>query len=177
MTANPACLFLDDNGLGGELPTEICALSENLEKIDVSGNDLEGQIPVCLIDFVSLSEVDMSGNKLGGKLPTGLLAISTMEIIDFSVNQIGGDIANLFSSGGDATGLTTVLLQDNLLTGAFPIEVEGYPALSEFRVHNNTITGAVSDTTCSLQDGTFLATLSADCASGEVTCSCCSECV
>lgn len=158
----------------GELPVEICALSENLEKINVSGNNLEGQIPRCLRDFDKLEEVRMSNNNFGGWIPTYLLSIPTLTTVDFSGNQIGGTATNLFLFGGAATGLSTVLLQDNLLEGDFPYEVEGYPNLSEFRLEGNNVTGEVSTSTCSLQGTTFLATLSADCE--EVTCDCCTEC-
>jgi hypothetical protein len=180
LISKPACLFIfflsiGDNSLEGELPVEICALSENLEKINVSGNNLEGQIPRCLKDFVKLEEIQMSNNTFGGWIPTYLLSISTLTTVDLSGNQIGGNAVNLFLfGGGAATGLTSVLLQDNLLKGGFPEEVEGYPNLSEFRFEGNVITGEVSDNTCSLQGTTFLATLSADCE--EVTCDCCTEC-
>jgi hypothetical protein len=160
--------------LEGKFPVEICALSENLERIDVSGNNLEGEIPRCLKDFVKLEEIQMSNNKFGGWLPTYLLSISTLKTVDFSGNQIGGHAFNLFLFGGVATGLTTVLLQDNLLRGSFPEEVEGYPNLSEFRLEGNEIIGEVSSSTCSLQGTTFLATLSADCE--EIACDCCTEC-
>lgn len=167
-------IALSDNGLKGELPDEICALSENLATIDVSGNNLEGQIPRCLRDFDKLEGIQMSNNTFGGWIPTYLLSIPTMKTVDLSGNQIGGKAANLFLFGGAATGLTNVLLQNNLLDGDFPVEVEGYPNLSELRLEGNVVTGEVSNSTCSLQGTTFLATLSADCQ--EVTCDCCTEC-
>jgi Leucine-rich repeat (LRR) protein len=162
------------NGLKGELPVEICALSENLVTIDVSGNNLEGQIPRCLRDFDKLEGIQMSNNTFGGWIPTYLLSIPTLKTVDLSGNQISGKAANLFLFGGAATGLTNALLQNNLLDGDFPVEVEGYPNLSELRLEGNVVTGEVSNSTCSLQGTTFLATLSADCQ--EVTCDCCTEC-
>ena len=86
---------LDNNGLAGPLPSEICALAPNLESIDMSGNALTGNIPACLKDFDKLTEVILSNNQFSGEIPTGLLGIASMTVIDLSRERPRGHRRNV----------------------------------------------------------------------------------
>jgi len=165
-------LFTGSNGLAGELPSEICALFQNIETIDMSGNSLEGSIPSCLKDFVKLTDLNLSDNQLSGELPTGLLGISTMTLIDFSQNQLEGNVTNLFGDDAAATNLDSVLLNNNVLTGDFPSTVLSFGGMSTLQLHGNKMTGQVPATICEMQIiDAFLTRLTVDCL--EVSCQCC----
>lgn len=173
--ANYSFYISGNNGLAGPVPSEICAMAENLESIDVSSNALKGAIPSCLKDFVKLTNLNFSDNNFSGELPTGLLGIFTVSVIDFSQNQLEGNVTSLFGDDTAATNLNTVRLNNNLLTGDFPPSVSSFGGLSTLLLHGNKMSGEVPATVCEMQGlNTFLTTLTADCL--EISCKCCTTC-
>ncbi|KAI4970652.1 hypothetical protein ZWY2020_001566 [Hordeum vulgare] len=63
-------LNLSSNSLTGEIPQEICNLT-NLQMLDLSNNQLTGTIPSALNGLHFLSRFDVSNNKLEGEVPSG----------------------------------------------------------------------------------------------------------
>mmetsp|Transcript_53 Transcript_53/g.102 ORF Transcript_53/g.102 Transcript_53/m.102 type:complete len:406 (-) Transcript_53:1487-2704(-) len=167
---------LDNNGLAGSLPSEICALAPNLESLDMRGNALVGDIPACLKDFDKLAQVFLNNNQFSGEIPTGVLGIASMTVIDLSQNDLEGPVSYLFGDDTAATGLRTVSLNDNRLTGDFPTEALLFPNLSTLRLHGLNMKGEVPESVCDAQQqsSTFLTTLTADCV--ELFCTCCTAC-
>ena len=64
-------LWLNENGLDGQLPPDIGLLAR-LEWLDFSSNDLAGPIPAELGFLGHLSYLDLSGNQLRGEIPAEL---------------------------------------------------------------------------------------------------------
>ncbi|XP_048127223.1 receptor-like protein 6 [Rhodamnia argentea] len=100
---------LSNNNFQGFIPESICK-GEYLEVLDLSHNNLTGNIPECLmmeslkvlnlrnnaldgsiINFPGtwgLKTLDLSGNRLQGKFPKSLANCTTLEVLDIGNNQI-----------------------------------------------------------------------------------------
>lgn len=98
-----------------------------------------------------------------------------MTLIDFSQNQLVGNVNDFFGDDTAATGLTTILLDDNALTGEFPTAALSFPELGTLQLHRNSMAGLVPDTICDVQGiDPFLTTFTADCL--VLWCECCTTC-
>ena len=60
--------MLSNNRLGGSLSCEMVGAS--LAELDITGNQVAGSIPACVVNSPAMREVYLSGNKLSGALPT-----------------------------------------------------------------------------------------------------------
>ena len=129
-------LHLQGNQLTGRIPN-LDAL-DYLEKLDLSNNQISGRIPDSLGTLdrggtgansgAALKELRLNNNQLTGPIPDELGDLTgtdgdddpiSLEVLDLSNNQLDGAIpANLEK----LTGLKTLQLKDNQLTGGIPDE-------------------------------------------------------
>ena len=65
---------LSGNQLSGEIPTEFGDFTD-LERLDLSGNQLSGEIPPELGDLTKLTRLSLSGNQFKGCIPGGLNSV------------------------------------------------------------------------------------------------------
>ncbi|XP_039173444.1 receptor-like protein 7 [Eucalyptus grandis] len=109
-TLSGAVFFsLSRNYIQGFIPKSICK-ADYLEVLDLSHNNLRGNIPDCLVmeslkildlrnnaldgsiinfpETCGLKTLDLSRNLLGGKFPTSLANCTTLEVLDVGTNQI-----------------------------------------------------------------------------------------
>ena len=82
---------LSRNNLLGEIPKEITDLLE-LVSLNLSRNNLTGLIPTTIGQLKSLEILDLSQNELFGEIPTSLSEISLLSVLDFSNNNLSGKI-------------------------------------------------------------------------------------
>nr|XP_011463260.1 PREDICTED: receptor-like protein 12 [Fragaria vesca subsp. vesca] len=75
--------------------------SSNLElvkSIDLSSNNLEGEIPDEICSLIALSTLNLSWNHLHGNIPSNIGKLSSLETLDLSNNHLFGDIPQSLSS-------------------------------------------------------------------------------
>ncbi|KAG5608797.1 hypothetical protein H5410_020078 [Solanum commersonii] len=139
-------LLLANNQLEGEIPRHITNAT-NLELLELSDNLLTGTIPYDLGNLRELQElflhhnqltklgffdslvkcrmlryVQVGSNPLNDVLPSSIGNLSsTVEYFHIGDAQINGFIP---TSTGNMSGLTTLVFQDNNLTGNIPREIE-----------------------------------------------------
>jgi len=80
---------------------------------------------------------------------------------------------------GYLSALTTLHLDGNELTGTLPDTLGNLSHLSSLRISENFLSGIVPDSVCKLKDDGALREIESSCGggSGEIECSCCSECI
>ncbi|KEH25794.1 receptor-like protein [Medicago truncatula] len=82
---------LSRNNLTGEIPKKIGYLV-GLVSLNLSRNNLSGKIPSEIGNLVSLDFLDLSRNLFFGKIPSTLSNIDRLEILDLSNNSLSGRI-------------------------------------------------------------------------------------
>jgi len=82
---------LSNNNLTGEIPREITNLNE-LRFFNLSHNQLSGHIPRSIGNMGSLLSIDFSRNQLSGKIPSTISILSFLSMLDLSYNHLKGKI-------------------------------------------------------------------------------------
>ncbi|KAK4571374.1 hypothetical protein RGQ29_029974 [Quercus rubra] len=94
---------LSSNNLTGNLPTEITSLLE-LVVLNVSKNNLFGEIPQTIGQLKQLESFDMSWNQFSGVIPSSMSELQFLSYLDLSFNNLFGKIpAGTQLQGFDAT--------------------------------------------------------------------------
>ncbi|GLT86496.1 hypothetical protein SLE2022_046340 [Rubroshorea leprosula] len=85
--------------------------------IDLSSNNLEGDIPEEIVKLSALGTLNLSQNQLTGNIPKKIGALQLLETLDLSVNHLSGLIPESMSS---MTSLSHLNLSYNDLSGPIP---------------------------------------------------------
>ncbi|XP_062079902.1 receptor-like protein EIX2 [Humulus lupulus] len=82
---------LSSNQLTGQIPEELTHLVE-LIQLNLSWNNLHGAIPKEVGKLSNLQSLDLSNNKLSGEIPSSLATISFLSYLKLSNNRLSGKI-------------------------------------------------------------------------------------
>ncbi|CAN1189704.1 Receptor-like protein 6 [Linum perenne] len=119
-------LDLSNNNLGGNIPPSLFSLP-NLDVLALSSNQLEGQLEVFHNSSSELRQIDLSHNKLQGHLPMSIFNTRTLEYLSVAFNNFSGRI-NLL----DITNIGKLLYLLDLSENQFQVEVSGEHTLSSY---------------------------------------------
>ncbi|KAH6788413.1 hypothetical protein C2S51_003419 [Perilla frutescens var. frutescens] len=84
-------LDLSMNNLSGDIPKELMSLVE-LRSLNLSGNHLTGSIPESIGDMKQLESLDLSKNSLSDQIPNGFTLLSSLNHLNLSFNKLTGRI-------------------------------------------------------------------------------------
>ncbi|CAH8334646.1 unnamed protein product [Eruca vesicaria subsp. sativa] len=84
-------LDLSENELSGEIPAEFGELME-LRAFNLSHNNLSGAIPESFSGMKNVESLDISFNRLQGRIPQELTQLSTLSVFKVSYNNLSGAI-------------------------------------------------------------------------------------
>ncbi|KAF8097591.1 hypothetical protein N665_0285s0022 [Sinapis alba] len=84
-------LDLSENELSGEIPAEFGELME-LRAFNLSHNNLSGAIPESFSGMKNVESLDISFNRLQGQIPPQLAQLSTLSVFKVSYNNLSGAI-------------------------------------------------------------------------------------
>ncbi|KAL5998695.1 hypothetical protein ACLOJK_009640 [Asimina triloba] len=84
-------LDLSSNDLQGEIPKELSLLA-GLQGLNLSGNHLTAQIPGNIQCLKQLQSLDLSKNQLSGSIPQGLSLLNFLSSLNLSYNNLSGRI-------------------------------------------------------------------------------------
>nr|TKV99625.1 hypothetical protein SEVIR_8G056466v2 [Setaria viridis] len=82
---------LSCNNLTGQIPQGISALVA-LKSLNVSWNHLSGRIPNNIGDLKALESLDLSHNELSGEIPSSISALTSLASFNLSYNNLSGRI-------------------------------------------------------------------------------------
>ncbi|OEL22198.1 putative LRR receptor-like serine/threonine-protein kinase [Dichanthelium oligosanthes] len=144
---------LTNNQLRGTIPLQICAAMENLAYLYLDGNGLSGQIPGSLAELPSIQDLSLKNNRLSGHIPSSLGNLTGLSYLDISNNKLSGPIPSSF---GNLTSLSELDLSDNMLSGSIPSSLGKLASLSGLDLSDNTLSGAIPSSLGQLSSLSFL---------------------
>ncbi len=109
-------------------------------ELDLSSNDLSGNIPSELGDLNNLERLHLHGNQLSGSIPAELGNLNNLTTLFLYDNQLSGSIP---AELGNLSNLTELWLSTNDLTGSIPMELGNLSNLTELRLGSNDLTGSI----------------------------------
>lgn len=130
-------LDLSSNNLVGNIPAELGNLSQLIE-LGLHNNSLSGNIPAALGNLTAMLRIYLFDNQLSGNIPDELGDLTELRYLRMSNNQLTGNIPTEL---GNLSKLTHLLLYDNDLTGSIPNTLTGLSDLIFLRVYNNQLSG------------------------------------
>jgi LRR receptor-like serine/threonine-protein kinase FLS2 len=104
---------LSQNQIAGNIPSIIGAF-ESLNYLNLSKNSFQGEIPQSFGDLKGLDILDLSYNDLFGVIPKALEALSHLKYLNVSLNKLSGEIP---SSGPFANFTAKSFLGNKALCG------------------------------------------------------------
>ncbi|KAL2541848.1 Leucine-rich repeat protein kinase family protein [Abeliophyllum distichum] len=150
-------LLFSDNRLSGNVDNAFASSLESsrhkLVILDVSKNQLSGEIPSSTGGFSRLHLLNMSKNSFAGSIPASIGQLKIAYILDLSGNQLNGSIP--LEIGG-ATSLKELRLEKNSVGGNIPTSIGNCSSLVSLSLAHNEITGPVP---ASLAKLTYLETV------------------
>ncbi len=130
---------LTNNELTGEIPVELSNLS-SLTSLQLENNELTGAIPVELGTLSSLSSLFLGNNQLTGSIPLELGNLLSLEYLSLNNNGLTGSIPTEL---GNLSLLSNLLINNNELTGAIPPELGDLSSLSSLFLNENRLEGPI----------------------------------
>lgn len=133
--------------LSGKLQGWVLQNLELLQVVDVSNNNLTGEIPQQFP--LNITEITMNNNMFTGNLPQ-LDQLSSVEIINLSNNQVDGNINPQIFTG--LVKVVTLDLSFNQLQGPLPDTIKNMGALQTLNLQNNQLSGQLPATLSELNN-------------------------
>ncbi len=158
-------LFLQNNALAQPLPRGIWGATSkllaekgggasltttglrSLKRLNISNNQISGEIPTEIVGTTTLQELIMANNQLRGSLPSTLGALTNLRELDVSQNTLTGQIP---VSVRDLRQMERLIVSKNTLSGAIPAEVGQMLNVRDLALDSNAFAGAVPDALASL---------------------------
>ncbi|XP_061376148.1 receptor-like protein EIX2 isoform X1 [Gastrolobium bilobum] len=119
-TANLATLDLSNNQIKGQLP-DCWKYVNSLLFLDLSNNKLSGRIPPSMGTLVNLEVLVLRNNSLMGELPSTLKNCSNLIMLDVGENLLSGPIPSWI--GENMQQLIILSIRGNGLSGNLPIHL------------------------------------------------------
>uniref|UniRef100_A0A2N9ENQ0 non-specific serine/threonine protein kinase n=1 Tax=Fagus sylvatica TaxID=28930 RepID=A0A2N9ENQ0_FAGSY len=132
-------LDLSSNNLLGEIPPQIGLLT-NLEFLRLSENRLNGSIPPEVGRLKSLNLLSLHANDLHGCIPYSVGALSNLIVLHLYNNQLSGTIPKEL---GNLKSITNLQLSRNQLTGIVPVSLGNLSHLELLFLRDNQLSGPI----------------------------------
>ncbi|XP_028788029.1 receptor-like protein EIX2 [Neltuma alba] len=145
-TFNPHELDLRGNSLGRSIPDGFGNVIKSLEVLDLSSNNLQGEVPTPLGNICTLKSLSLAYNNFSGDLPRFISNISwcnrhSLQSLDLSTNRLTGILPNLSSF----SLLQDLDLTNNQLEGKIPESIGLMSQLESLRLGANNFSGVITE--------------------------------
>ncbi|QCD94587.1 LRR receptor-like serine/threonine-protein kinase FLS2 [Vigna unguiculata] len=117
---NLATLDLSDNQIKGQLP-DCWKYVHRLLFLDLSNNQLSGKIPISMGTLVKLEALVLRNNSLMGELPSSLKNCNNLIMLDVSENMLSGPIPSWV--GESMQQLIILIMRGNHFSGSLPLHL------------------------------------------------------
>jgi len=118
--ANLATLDLSYNQIKGQLP-DCWKYVNRLLFLDLSSNQLSGEIPISMGTLLKLEALVLANNSLMGELPSSLKNCNNLIMLDVSENMLSGPIPSWV--GQSMQQLIILIMRRNHISGNLPLHL------------------------------------------------------
>ncbi len=132
-------LDLSQNQLSGQIPSAIGQLT-GLTNLDLFGNQLTGGIPATIGDLDKVTRLSLWANQLSGSIPAELGDMESLEWVALGINELTGAIPPEL---GNLTTLTHMDFTLNQLSGPIPAELGNLPDVVWIGLWSNQLSGPI----------------------------------
>ena len=150
LSSNVIVLNMANNSFSGPISQFLCQklnITSQLEALDLSNNDLSGQLPHCWKSWPSLSHLNLGNNNLSGKIPNSIRSLISLKALHLRNNGFSGSIP---SSLRNYTSLGLLDLSDNQLLGNIPNWIGELTSLNVLCLRSNKLIGEIPLQICQL---------------------------
>ena len=133
-------MYLDfsNASISGSIPSWFWEISSNLSLLNVSFNQLSGQLPNPL-NVAPFADVDLSSNLFEGPIP---LPVVEIELLDLSNNMFSGPIPR--NIGASMPNLIFLSLSSNEIIGDIPASMGDINLIEVIDLSGNNLTGNIT---------------------------------
>ncbi|KAK7380450.1 hypothetical protein VNO78_32961 [Psophocarpus tetragonolobus] len=120
----------------------------NLAILDLSKNQIKGQLPDCWKSVDSLLILDLSHNNLSGKIPMSMSTLVNLKVLVLKNNNLMGELASL----KNCSNLIMLDVAENMLSGPIPSWIgESMQQLIILNMRRNYFSGNLPNHLCHLK--------------------------
>ncbi|KAL6348695.1 hypothetical protein AAG906_019429 [Vitis piasezkii] len=150
LSPNVTVLNMANNSFSGPISHFLCQKlngRSKLEALDLSNNDLCGELPLCWKSLQSLTHVNLGNNNFSGKIPDSIGSLFSLKALHLKNNGLSGSIP---SSLRDCTSLGLLDLSGNKLLGNVPNWIGKLAALKVLCLRSNKFIAEIPSQICQL---------------------------
>ncbi|WKA07240.1 hypothetical protein VitviT2T_025088 [Vitis vinifera] len=150
LSPNVTVLNMANNSFSGPISHFLCQKlngRSKLEALDLSNNDLSGELPLCWKSWQSLTHVNLGNNNFSGKIPDSIGSLFSLKALHLQNNGLSGSIP---SSLRDCTSLGLLDLSGNKLLGNVPNWIGELAALKVLCLRSNKFIAEIPSQICQL---------------------------
>ncbi|GJX62009.1 kinase-like domain-containing protein [Tanacetum coccineum] len=133
-------LELGNCNLIGMLPISIGNLSDQLDSLYLSENQLFGRLPSSIGSLVGLTTLVLADNRFKGKIPTTIGKLQKLQVLYLNSNHFSGPIPDVI---GNLSLLTKLYLYSNKLEGHIPPSLGNCKELNYLDLSYNRLYGKI----------------------------------
>ncbi|PWA49631.1 leucine-rich repeat protein [Artemisia annua] len=143
--SNTQTLVLSNNMFSGSI-SFVCNLT-TITQLDLSNNQLSGEIPDCWMTLTRLLFLNLENNKFSGRIPTSVGSLAYILVLSIRSNRLSGELPSL----KNCTLLQLLDVGENNLSGHIPAWIgESLSRLNVLSLPSNGFHGTVPTSFCRL---------------------------
>tara|TARA_R110002126_G_scaffold10245_36_gene46574 strand:- start:353 stop:3043 length:2691 start_codon:yes stop_codon:yes gene_type:complete len=132
-------LDLSNNNLTGQLPAALSGLTA-ITELDLSFNSLSGSFPAVLLQLTTLQTLSLWQNGFSGAIPAAISELAALNQLDVSFNNFSGSLP---ASIGQIAGLQQLFVESNQLAGSVPAALAELANLQVLWLADNDFNGTL----------------------------------
>ncbi|KAL4645134.1 hypothetical protein ACB092_02G214200, partial [Castanea dentata] len=141
-SANNSLSYLDvsSNNLSGEIP-DCWKYEKNLVILNLANNNLSGQIPNSIGQLINLKSLRLDNNSLSGEVTLSLKNCIALRVLGLARNKLSGNV--LAWIGENLQNLIILELRSNTFSGHIPFQMRQLKYLRILDLASNNLSGTI----------------------------------